>query len=199
MTDFGADTAFAKVPNKLQEHYGITMSSSTIRLITLSHGEMMHEQECQNNEVSKGSGVEVQIGEIDGCMIPIMTANEDSADKRKKKELNWQEGRLTLVHEQGHVTPQFSATFLGDVNDVGKGLKNSAIRNGFGHETQFHSVGDGAVWIANQVTDKFGAQGSYLVDFYHVCEYLADAAKSCADINPEGWIEEQKKHLKNND
>ena len=62
-----------------------------------------------------------------------------------------------------------------------------------------HAVGDGATWIANQVDDKFGAQGSYLVDFYHVCEYLAEAAKSCASNEEKTWMETQKKCLKNNE
>jgi len=60
-------------------------------------------------------------------------------------------------------------------------------------------VGDGAPFLANQVDDKFGAQGSYLLDFYHVCEYLAEAAKSCASNDEKTWTETQKKCLKNNE
>ena len=46
---------------------------------------------------------------------------------------------------------------------------------------------------------KFGTQGSFLVDFYHVCDYLAAAAKVCAANDSKVWIETQKKLLKNND
>lgn len=53
--------------------------------------------------------------------------------------------------------------------------------------------------IAHQFEEKFGSQGHYLIDFYHVCEYLVAASKSGCDINPDGWVERQKKHLKNND
>jgi hypothetical protein len=60
-------------------------------------------------------------------------------------------------------------------------------------------VGDGAPWIADQVDYNFGLQGSYLVDFYHVCEYLADAAKSCANLDSKNWLETQKNALKNNE
>ncbi len=67
---------------------------------------------------------------------------------------------------------------------------------GFGQQTYLHAVGDGATWIANQIADKFVGQGSYLLDFY-VCEYLAEAATSCA-TNDENWIETQKNYLKNN-
>jgi hypothetical protein len=37
------------------------------------------------------------------------------------------------------------------------------------------------------------------VDFFHVCDYLAEAAKGCAPDDPKTWLELQKKRLKNND
>jgi len=200
LVDFGADHAFGRVPKKLEEHYGIDIAVSTIRKITETHAEKMYEQEKEVLQVPDTKGCEVQIGEIDGCMIPIMTAKESSEDKRKQKSLAWKETRLSMTHEHGSVTPKFGVVFQGDVNDAGQSLLNSAIKAGFGTETHLHSVGDGAVWIANQVSDKFGKQGSYLVDFYHVCEYLSEASKGCAnDDDKHTWTETQKKHLKNNE
>lgn len=36
-------------------------------------------------------------------------------------------------------------------------------------------------------------QGDYLIDFYHLCEYLREAAHSCAPpVQRQGWIEQQK-------
>jgi hypothetical protein len=57
---------------------------------------------------------------------------------------------------------------------------------------------DGAPWIAAQVEDPFGAQGSYLLDFYHVCEYLAAAAKAIVSepAGQKSWLDEQKSRLK---
>jgi hypothetical protein len=200
MTDFGADDAFGKVSSKLMEHYGVEMPTSTIRLVTLSHAETMYEQQRIKQDVQEGvTGSPVQIGELDGCMIPIMTPSDDAPDKRKKKTLNWQEGRLALVHEQGSSSPKFAAAFKGGVDAAGTALKNCAINAGFGTDTHFHAVSDGAQWIEQQVVDKFGTQGSYLVDYYHVCEYLADASGACVQINPNAWFKKQKKRLKNND
>ena len=34
--------------------------------------------------------------------------------------------------------------------------------------------------IVGQVEAQFGPQGGYLIDFYHVCEYLSAAAKAIA-------------------
>jgi hypothetical protein len=78
-------------------------------------------------------------------------------------------------------------------------MRDCANKAGFGSHTYFHSVGDGTTWIANQVYKNFGAQGNYLLDFYHVCDYLSDASTSCVDINPDGWVEEQKCLLKNSE
>jgi hypothetical protein len=46
-----------------------------------------------------------------------------------------------------------------------------------------------------QMEVQFGAQGSYLIDFYHLCEYLAAAAPSCSKT-PKVWLEEQKTRFK---
>jgi hypothetical protein len=49
---------------------------------------------------------------------------------------------------------------------------------GMGEQTRIHGVGDGAPWIEEQ----FGANHSFLIDFYHVGEYLAAAAKEAGDV-----------------
>ena len=52
---------------------------------------------------------------------------------------------------------------------------------------------DGAPWIAQQSSQCLNA--GYLVDFYHVCDYLA--AASTAAATHQGWLEVQKERLKN--
>lgn len=81
---------------------------------------------------------------------------------------------------------------------AGKQLFGCAKRAGFGKASQAHAVGDGAEWIARQVAERFGSQGSYLVDFYPVCDYLSAAATA---IHPEAdtakvWFSQQKNALK---
>lgn len=199
MTDFGADHAFGQVDKKLLEHYGIEMPVSTIRKITEYHGQQMHQQREIAALPSTTLGCLQQIAEIDGCMLPIVTASLDVDDKRKGKKLHWQEARLALVHEAGSVTPKFDATFGGSVNDAGQSLLNCAVAAGFGTQTHVHGVGDGAFWIADQITAKFGRQAGYLVDFFHVCDYLATASKTCLPNAPHVWVVTQKSLLKNND
>ena len=38
-------------------------------------------------------------------------------------------------------------------------------------------IGDGACWIAEQVEERFGQNGCYLLDFYPVCDDLNVAAR----------------------
>jgi hypothetical protein len=74
------------------------------------------------------------------------------------------------------------------------------VQAGFGTGTPVHGVGDGAPWIADQVEKKFGAQGSYLVDFYHACDYLDAASKAIvgSEQKHKTWMDRQKERLKTN-
>jgi hypothetical protein len=201
LTDFGADHAFGLVPKKLQEHYGIDLSASTVRAITEFHAKQIYqEQELMTDQLNV-EGCKILIGEIDGSMIPVVNVDKDeeAKDKRKNKTLQWKEARLCLVHEAGSTTPTFGATFSGTVADAGKLLYHCAVQAGLGKGTHLHAVGDGATWIADQIDQQFGAQGSYLIDFYHICDYLAAAAKSCAPKNEKAWLDKQKDLLKQND
>ncbi len=193
--DFGSDNAFALVNQKLKEHYGITVPLSAARSITEFHAEQI----SLIAEMVKPNGPEVDtvIAECDGSMIPIVETfcTPDSLDRRKHKTLCWKEARLSLAHAKGSVTPVFSGT-LDSVEIAGKQLLSCVQRVGATEKTKVHCVGDGAAWIANQVEEQFGANGTYLIDFYHLCEYLSAAAPKCAHENTKGWIETQKAALK---
>lgn len=200
LTDFGADHAFGQVPKKLTEHYGIELSVSTIRRLTEYHAKQMHQQRKAASVLPLTTpGCAQQIAEIDGCMLPIVTVSESAEDQRKEKKLHWQEARLALVHEPGSTTPKFEASFGGSVDEAGQSWLTCAVTAGFGTDTQVHGVGDGACWIADQVEDKFGLQGRYLIDFYHVCDYLSEASKTCAPGARKTWMDDQKARLKNNE
>jgi len=84
------------------------------------------------------------------------------------------------------------------VEEAGRQLLSCAVRAGFGASSRVHALGDGAPWIVGQVEEQFGDQGRYLIDFYHVCEYLAAASEAIAPdaARREGWMETQKDALK---
>lgn len=201
ITDFGSDVPFGKIAGKLREHYGIEVPESSSRVITLSHAEkVLKTQEIETDIPGRG-GVGILIAEMDGSMIPIVETNAFVADNGEKpdlrtvRKLEWKEARLCLVHPQDSVTPVYGAT-IGTPEESGNQLLNCAIRAGLGTDTKIHGVGDGAPWIADQFSLKFGFQGAYLVDFYHVCDYLSAAGQICAQQEKKSWMEEQKQRLK---
>lgn len=200
--DFGSDVAFDRVPQKLKEHYGIEVPGAMARLITERHGEEILESAKEESILPDLSGLEQVIAEMDGSMIPVVETSEREGeqgcvDRRKTRRVSWKEVRLCLVREVGSVTPVFGAT-MGTVDEAGDQLLRCAIRAGVGTETKAHCLGDGAPWIFDQSDRVFGAQASYLVDFYHVCDYLAAAGDKISGGNKEAWMDEQKSRLKNN-
>lgn len=197
VVDFGAEHAFGQVPDKLREHYGISLSPSTIRRLTERHAQGIHAAEGVADAYPPEAGCAYVVAEVDGSMIPIVEVDEAAPDKRKGKTQGWQEVRLCLAHELGTVTPRFGAVFQGSVAQAGQHLFDCACQVGLGRETYVHAVGDGACWIADQVEQWFGPQGHYLIDFYHACSYLGAAAGSCAgERAPAAWLEEHKVLLK---
>jgi hypothetical protein len=199
LTDFGADESFAKVPEKMKEHYGISVPLHSPRTITEKHAKKIHEIEWLNNVFPK-EGKEYIIAETDGSMIPIVTiadktTDEEPSDGRKRRKVGWNEARLTLAHPLGSVTPIFAAT-MGGPEEAGDQLLNCAILAGGGEKSKLHCVGDGAPWIAEQVNRVFSDQGTYLIDFMHLCEYLASASSSCCPHDSLAWLDQHKQLMK---
>jgi len=87
---------------------------------------------------------------------------------------------------------------LGSVEAAGREWTACAVRAGVGRATKVHCVSDGAAWIINQARQQFGAQATYVVDFYHVSEYLAAAAQVVAPHAARSWLHQQQERLKAN-
>jgi hypothetical protein len=199
-----ADQPFAVARLKLREHYGFEIGESTIQRITLCHAEALHAQALSevdlcSQDFPEAPGRHQQIVvQTDGGMIPIVAPDETQKDKRKGKMLSWREAKLSLAHPKGSRTPVYGGTIEGGVETAGQQLFACAVRAGFGATSKVHAVGDGAPWIVGQVEQRFGTQGSYLIDFYHVCEYLSAAAKAVAPDAAllDAWTEAQKEALK---
>jgi len=203
IVDFGADTAGGRIPVKLKEHYGIEVPASTCWQIVLRHARAIQDSpQAAAAEFPDHGGVAQLIVEVDGSMIPIVETAEgkqegEMVDRRKTRTVGWKEARLSLVREAGSVTPVFAAT-MGTAEEAGEEMFGCAVRAGAGLKTKMHCVGDGAPWIADQVDLRFGSQGSFLVDFYHLCEYLAPAGDRIVGADKNVWMKDQEKLLKEN-
>ena len=201
ITDFGADVPFGKISFKLKEHYGIEVPASSAQSITEDHAHRIRERECLQTEIPERPGVDQIVAELDGSMIPIVSTDnilsgDMPIDRRKTRQVCWKEARLALARPLGSVETVYETTFLGDVDDAGDRMAHCAVLAGAGENTKIHCVSDGAPWIADQTERVFGLQGSFMVDFYHLCDYLGTAAGSISPDDKRGWLDSQKKKLK---
>jgi len=201
MTDFAADAPFGRVSDKLQEHYGITAPTSSARLVTLEHANSLTEKETLPAKPDKVVHLQL-ISEVDGSMIPIVSrvaANEvpplNDAGEPQKRRRQWMEARLTTAQAFGVSEPLFGVT-TGTVQEAGAMMGAVAHAVGITGATKVHGVADGATWIKTRFDEQFGSSSTFVLDLYHVSEYLAEAAKVCAPDAPRAWVLQQMDRLR---
>jgi hypothetical protein len=201
MTDFGADQSFGEAAKKIKEHYGIEVPISATRTVTQAHGEAMLREEPES-ELGK-QGARLVIAGMDGSMVPIVSIKTDEkgreikGDKRKHRELSWKEARLCVARDPRSVSGHYRAT-MGEVGQAGLQLVGCVAEAGGGKSTKLHCVADGAPWIVAQVKERFAGQAKFLVDFYHVSEYLAAASELLGESKKAFWFKQQQRRLKAN-
>lgn len=190
LSDFGAEASFARAVERVQEHYGIEVPISAVREITYRHARAIQQIEPTRT----GAAAKTLITQMDGSMIPLVESLA-SADRRKTKTTSWNEVRLCCARAEGQAGRIYGAT-LGTLENVSLLWEQTARRAGLNEKTFVHGLGDGAPWIVQQFHDNFGSQGKYLIDFYHVSEYLAAAAQKIAGPKQATkWLHKQKGRL----
>ena len=115
--------------------------------------------------------------------------------RKGKRPRDWKEIRLTAAQALGSTQRVYAATFS-EVDEVGRRWGHCARRAGWGLNSQIHALGDGAEWIRLQTTEIFGSQGTFLCDYFHVSQYLAEAAPTCRAHAPHHWRRTQQTRLK---
>lgn len=199
LVDFGADESFAGAAEKMREHYGLQVPVSASRRWTQAHGRRMAEQEQVQRlrQLGPEPGRELLITELDGSQIPIVETKPEAKDRRQQKRLHWREARLCLARAPESIAPRFGAS-VGEAEEAGAVWLDCVKRAGGGALTHLHCVADGAAWIAEQAAQRFGGQAKFLLDFYHVSEYLAGAAEVIAGAAAAPWLRRQQERLKEN-
>ena len=193
LTDFGAESSFAQAAQRIKEHYGIEVPLNAIRAQTLRHGRAIAGVSSQLPPAAASKEI---ITQIDGSMVPVMKAGS-GPDGRKGKTLFWREVKLCSARAQGQSQSIYGAT-LGSAESAAWVWQQAAQQAGCDPKSFVHGVGDGAPWIVEKFKDNFGTQGRYLVDFFHVSEYLAAAAPKIVPPGKERqWLRRQQGRLLN--
>jgi Uncharacterised protein family (UPF0236) len=198
LTDFGCEHSFKHAAARVLEHYGFEINASAVRNATLRHAsraqQILEKGYKEPFRALPEMGPEHVVAEADGSMICTV----QPGSRKGKRPREWKEMRLTAAQALGSTETFYGATF-GEVDEVGRRWGHCARRAGRGINTQVHALGDGAEWIRLQAREVFGAQGTFLCDFYHVSEYLAEAAPSCRAKAPDQWRRTQQKRLTRGD
>jgi hypothetical protein len=178
----------------MKEHYGIDVPSSSVRLITEKHA-----YKSANLKKIREAKEKVIISETDGSMVPIVEIDhnkkKDKGDSRKARKVSWKEAKLSFARGKDKIN-RFYAGVIGTAEEAGQKMLECALLAGMKDGTYIHALGDGAPWIAEQVKLKFCNRGDYLIDFFHVCEYLSGVAIWCDALEPKRWLEKSKEKLK---
>lgn len=188
LVDFGAEESFARAAQRVLEHYGVAVSVWSLRAATLRHARACGAL----RKSAPAQAASVLVTQMDGSMIPAVKTSAGSLDKRKTRQVYWREARLCLARDSESKTPVYGVT-LGGPQVAGELWREVALSAGLGEQTRVHGVGDGAPWIVEQFNGQFGAQGAYLLDFYHVSQYLAQAAPPRR--RGTDWLKRQQGHL----
>jgi hypothetical protein len=193
LADFGAEASFIRAAARVREHYRIEVPASAVRQRTLEHGRKL------SGLVLKHQGPKPRqiITEMDGSMVPVVVPGK-GADRRKGKTVLWREARLCMARGVEQAQGVYGATM--GTADIAAGVwHHTALQAGLHDQAFVHGVGDGAPWIVAKFGENFGQQGRYLIDFYHVSEYLAAAAPTVAAQGKEHlWRRRQQGRLLNN-
>lgn len=185
--------SFEEATRKMKEHYGLDIPACAIRKITEYHGEAITKWKPEEVE----ENTKLLIAEIDGSMVPILELGErkEGIDLRKTRKVCWKEVKLCFARPQNKVHRIYGAV-IGPPEEAGAKLYECAKKAGLGETTYVHGLGDGAQWIVDQFENQFGTQAHFVIDFFHACEYLAEASHWCDGLYPEEWLKEKKKIMK---
>lgn len=197
LCDFAWENSFSGAKRQLKEHYGFELPTERIRQNALKHAKIIEAKQSDRPAVCSldSDGVDQIIAQADGCMIRLLEYRKDNKGKQKK-ELSWNECRLAAVNVQGENNATYAASFNG-VEDIGIRWGQCAKDAGWGTKSNIHCVADGAPWIEDQSLINFGPDRVFLIDLFHVCEYLAEASHSCVKKEtPMRWFKRHKNMLK---
>lgn len=195
LTDFGCEHSFENAASRVLEHYGFEIGYSAVRDTTLEHAQrarqILEQQYKGPYRLLPANGAAQVIAEAEGSLVRLV----EPGKRKEKRARDWKEIRLCAAQAQGKADTIYAATFA-DVHEVGCRWGHCARSAGWGLNSHVHALGDGAEWIRRQTREVFGGQASFLCDFFHVSEYLAEAAQTCRREAPDQWRRIQQKRLK---
>lgn len=196
LSDFGAEHSFRQCGLRLQEHYGFEINATAVRETTLQQATRaaahLEAHYRPSFRILPKTGPEYIVAQADGTMICTVPVGRQRHEPHPRE---WKEMRLSAARAQGSVETTYAAGFL-TVEETGRRWGHCARDAGWSLDARLHVVADGADWIRLQAQETFGDQAEFLLDFFHLSEYLAAAAESCRPTAPRAWLRTQQQRLR---
>ena len=176
-SDLALEEPFGRAAARLLEHHGVTLGPSTLRALTLRHAGALAARQLARPPVRTlpAAGASAVVVEADGTLLPHVEFAAGPGDRRKRRTVAFREVRLLVAQAAGQTLAHYAVS-LGDLAEAEGQWQHAARQAGWAASTYVHPVGDGADWIAARARTAFGAPARYLLDLYHVGDYLAAAA-----------------------
>lgn len=196
LTDFGIDESFGTARTKVKEHYGLDIGPEAVRAVTLEHARAAQSwaSECSPKDFRAlpAHGPETLVCEADGSFLRLV---QSGLPRKGTRPREWKEVRVLAAQNPDKTRAVFAATF-GDLDQVGMLWARAARLAGWALNSKIHGLGDGAEWIERKLHEIFGKDADYLIDYYHLLEYLSVAASTIAPGKEKNWKRTQKRRLK---
>ena len=187
VTDFSINNNFRDVSKKLKEHYGLNIGTTSIMNILYnqvgSYSKDFYDSLILYGKVTEALVLEIQ---IDGVFIPIAIYNKaKSIGEDKRVKLIYREVKHVGVIKPGKIKGLNFAVITpkDNIKEFSQDILKILKLSGFTKNTEVFGLADGAVWIENLLKDNIFTENTfhYLIDFFHLAEYIHDAVKTLAD------------------
>jgi hypothetical protein len=196
LCDFSWEQSFREANQRLREHYGFELCAERIRQTAEEHAHRIDKAHRKRPAVSTlpEHGADWIVTSADGTMIRIAHTGRTKQGQRTRT-LEWKEARLCAAQAQGSTEIAYEAT-LGDVHEWGQCWAHAVKHSQWGARSNIHAVTDGAPCLREQAAQNLGQRHRHTLDLYHVCEYLAAAASTCAHKeSAQRWLIRHKNML----
>jgi hypothetical protein len=201
---FATMTGSYEAAAKLAAKVGCPVEDSTIRVLVQRLGakaEVQTQARLKKTPAEKDPArapTPLAVLMIDGFQVRFRGPGWGKK-KTAQARVEWHESKLGVFyrHEQavgearGQLLEKVVVGWQGEGLELGRRLHGEAQRGGLGRAKAVLAVADGAPWIWNVVTDRWG-QAHQLLDFYHASQHLwslGEALHPQDEATRRAWVE----------
>jgi hypothetical protein len=198
IVDFGVERPFEKAAQAMQEHHGLEVGATSMRLRTLAVAKDI--LGWQRAQLADAPGAEMDEAvdtifiETDGCHLPVVRWESAGflgrTDHPKEKLLpvcKWTEARTGLARVAGSVTPRV-VCIHGSYDEVNEAVEGLVNQLGGGVDTKLVAIGDGGTGLKESIEDRF-PDVSFVLDCGHLRSHVHKAAEVLRIEENREWVD----------